>query len=160
MLHVLSASFCNIRQTGYSKCSSPLISSVAPDRASKWGTTAPCRPVLANKPAIRRCIVSTTGVKHAAPARIPQFIWYGSLAGLLAIKECGPKQCRNILGYKMLFVTGQTAQRCLLCNGRYGTTSASRCNMQQGYKINSCNTCWLRHSSDDMFNFTKILFIA
>jgi len=48
-------------------------------------------------------------------ALIRQFIWYGSLVGLLAIKECGPKQCRNFVGYKMLFVTGQTAQRSLLC---------------------------------------------
>jgi len=68
ILHVLSASFCNIRQTGYPKCSSPLISSVAPGRVSKWGTTVPCRPLLANKPTLRRCISSQLRVSNARPA--------------------------------------------------------------------------------------------
>ena len=46
-LRVLSASFCNARQTGYSMRSSPFLFSAVPDRASKWEKNAPCRPLLA-----------------------------------------------------------------------------------------------------------------
>jgi len=38
---------------------------------------------------------------------------------------------------------------------RYSTTTASRATMQRGFKINNCNTRWLRYSSDDVFNVTE-----